>query len=1247
MAVYKATYCFPFLNNANIRNTDIHIRDFLKCQVDTSNKNVTGYKIRILDSNNNQIFPIGDEYISPISELREYINTVPKYGLDWGDDTNTGLNGTCLEIPFFRNFACDLANKRSFNALYYNVSLSVDYLVPTWTNSSWNGIVCSEIAKIGATVLHFTAAEGWVIGTLTSNGELSNDGDALDFVFDQEEKMINVLRGDNRGCYKFNGVNENTYEKVSEDLEDGEKWYIWSETEFVNFNKIDNLCKWEITLYQGPGVIKSKSMTPIHAHGGSQEIPYIEYNYLSDKWYDVLLNQGTVLGSTNKRIQISKNIFAGKGEIPQATDNNPLVLQGTWVQLLRGSGDLEYRAIGNRAYVQTYDATYGHVYPKEGSFTEEQIYGSDKAVGADKVCFYKHSNLIENIEAGDIVDCATTGNLSNLYTPIEEIAFLLEVNDYELSELQLEGGYTIKLTEGMVAGYSPKAAEVGLWVNPNSRRYSLIEVISVTEEDMIISEKEGYNSTKQYWIKNGVYKDKVFLNGKISDSNDNWLPIIDGYQVKEGDRVLVKSQDDEKENGVYIVHKAPDLWKRSGSYNTWGSFIGKIIFVKNGAMNGGRNFESLAKAGGSLYLGNEGGGSSPLEFQKEKPIVIFEDGASEDTRTEAYIMKNSPRHTFVSPFSGLKPGQLIKFNNRLEGLESLLIQAVDTTTWKITHKSIEDLFSNGLSSFDGLKYNILSNFRSSDENVFYTDKIPYLIISRFVENAVNKNQNLSVGVIQHRYVVVQGEYVTDLESSWESYRWILKDTNGNVLQDTGYRYSGDMKTSFYGLTNGKEYIVQLIVEDSLGNILEEESRFKLDTTSDPANVPFSAEFDCSVHGVKLSWNSKTYIMPTNSNCFVYTDNDLVYDKGAASIKKQQRLEFNTARNIYASSSSKKPSKDDGAAYAVYEGSFSKTENMGLSYGYKFGNIDNQKSSTDNLTTDLNTYYLQTSVLLCDNYQGQILELKLGDKRIILSIPSDRSDDNWSKIKCTVKTDNDTVADGYLYYNGDEYDWLEGKGANYSDESYSLFDEDDQFSTETLYKQEKGMWYWPKYESSFMQYINSKTPLGNCCLQKTDYKDNVAGVHWVENRGTLAWNGADYNGLNYLANSTEYNVGNDIPSWPSESDEGSYAWIDGSDVTTLPASWNDIRSISGIYNTENKKDTIMCNCKVAPIVYQGLSTKKFTFIIRVNDIIDIGGGDQTLQKSSTKQNCLALVDYDEELLSIELFVENITGGSYYE
>ena len=158
------------------------------------------------------------------------------------------------------------------------------------------------------------------------------------------------------------------------------------------------------------------------------------------------------------------------------------------------------------------------------------------------------------------------------------------------------------------------------------------------------------------------------------------------------------------------------------------------------------------------------------------------------------------------------------------------------------------------------------------------------------------------------------------------------------------------------------------------------------------------------------------------------------------------------------------------------------------------------------------------------------------------------------------------------------------------------------------------------------------------------------MHWVENRGTLGWDGDKYNGLNYLANSnsTGYNVGNDIPSWPSESDEGSYAWIDGSDVTTLPASWNDIRSSSGIYITENKKDTIMCKCKVAPIVYRGLSTKKFTFIIRVNDIIDIGGGDQTLQKSSTNSSCLALVgEYGEELLSIELSVKDITGGGYYE
>ena len=98
MAVYKATLCYPFLNSLDIRTiasqTNNTPAEWLKCKIETSNKEVTGYRIKILDSNNNQIFPFNNEEgkISPLSELTS---------LGLGEDINIGFNGTYLQVPFF------------------------------------------------------------------------------------------------------------------------------------------------------------------------------------------------------------------------------------------------------------------------------------------------------------------------------------------------------------------------------------------------------------------------------------------------------------------------------------------------------------------------------------------------------------------------------------------------------------------------------------------------------------------------------------------------------------------------------------------------------------------------------------------------------------------------------------------------------------------------------------------------------------------------------------------------------------------------------------------------------------------------------------------------------------------------------------------------------------------------------------------------------------------------------------------
>ena len=61
MAVYKATYCFPFLNSIDPRldygafQTEYGVKYF-SCKVDTSNKDITGYQIELLDEKNNICF---------------------------------------------------------------------------------------------------------------------------------------------------------------------------------------------------------------------------------------------------------------------------------------------------------------------------------------------------------------------------------------------------------------------------------------------------------------------------------------------------------------------------------------------------------------------------------------------------------------------------------------------------------------------------------------------------------------------------------------------------------------------------------------------------------------------------------------------------------------------------------------------------------------------------------------------------------------------------------------------------------------------------------------------------------------------------------------------------------------------------------------------------------------------------------------------------------------------------------------
>ena len=124
MAVYKPTQCYPYLTAVDMKVGSEPV--YFTCKVNTSNKNITGYKVILLDGANNIVFSGGGklsdadgfrEQISPLSELAE-ITVEP--------NINTGVNDTYIQIPLVQAF--DEMLLLSFNCIYYHSDTK------TWTD---------------------------------------------------------------------------------------------------------------------------------------------------------------------------------------------------------------------------------------------------------------------------------------------------------------------------------------------------------------------------------------------------------------------------------------------------------------------------------------------------------------------------------------------------------------------------------------------------------------------------------------------------------------------------------------------------------------------------------------------------------------------------------------------------------------------------------------------------------------------------------------------------------------------------------------------------------------------------------------------------------------------------------------------------------------------------------------------------------------------------------------------------------
>lgn len=805
MAVYKPNYCYPYLEPVDLTIPDGE--KYFTCQIDTSNIAITGYKIEVYDENNTLVFPNENNKnkISPVSELPIVTNI-------------DGLNGSELRIPFIQHY--DPKITASYNAIYFKVTQYVDYYQLEPLVKEGREFKIGDNDQLCVKEKDSQTYEPMVIdGSLIFVGDTILAKDRLYTVTTSgvaaapaltEIDIIYVKSG-----YTYAGSIFQYKKGKWVESTDG-VWVDCDEHQLSLSNK-GKTYKWQITLYSGSkGAVTEPEII-------NQKEPHtINYDAMADSEFDTLLTSGTILGSTEDRIQgpISDKIYAKQ-----------------WLQLLRKDGD-KWGQVGTRTYIESYSQSLGHIYPISGDsrgFDNSDLYDTKTVIVNDEektippathFAVYKYSNDPNSITSQNSVD--------------ESINFVL--TNYGAS--YTTGSYSYEVT-----GSTKKEALA------NIKKFNE-QCIADRSTPLCKMSDDGTS---------GVYSGKsVLIWNKSGTTGTTGNPLTGYFTISFS---LVNGSNTEK------IPKF--VFDMVYAYRKVSSYIGKVFFVKEGSF-ANENIVSKAEATGEQDVASLG---FPIPFNEEEPLEIYPDAPDATGKLYGEIYKNSVKDeigtVYVSPFVGLQAGA------RLYVSDGTVIKAqtVDTTNWAVTYKAAAPASTEPYFSVNPLKYEIRTNFKSSDETPFYAYDSPRLV-PWVLENLAVANEHgheflleyggeiLTVPIlcsqkVDRRYIEVGGQYLQAQNKSWTSYRWLLVDAYGNIIQDTGKQYDGAIRTTFYGLDGPTKkavdnheaipnvYYIVLIVEDELGNVLL--MGIKIEVTIDPTDLiaQFSGEFDCKTHSVKL------------------------------------------------------------------------------------------------------------------------------------------------------------------------------------------------------------------------------------------------------------------------------------------------------------------------------------------------------------------------------------------------------------
>ena len=446
MAVYKPTYCYPYLEAVDLAIPDGE--KYFTCQIDTSNIGITGYGVELYDEENNLVFPneSNRNKISPLSEIPDLGDTM-------------GLNGSELRFPFIQHWDSKSKIYSSYNAIYCTVTGYVNYyqqksgsisnlftaigpLVSGLSSGQTSLTDDEKKAYVGYFVkrtqntteyyLRITEDNYTSVQTVNNGGETAFALPAIvneqlyvptnpqntntpfqvdsSYIFvgdiillDDYTEQVDWANTGGSGISSVNGfyvVTERGLQFQKGFSSDAVVYVKGGETNASKILKLNNgniiattdsvwcdVTGSSLNLSNEGKTYKWQITLYSGEKGMKREADayasYISYDDLADSEFNTFLTSGTILGSTADRIQ---------GPISDK------IYAKQWLQLLNA----EDEQIGQRTLIDSYSQSLGYIYPATGSlrsFTNNNLYSdaADQSSVATQFEIYKYSNNPDNL----------------------------------------------------------------------------------------------------------------------------------------------------------------------------------------------------------------------------------------------------------------------------------------------------------------------------------------------------------------------------------------------------------------------------------------------------------------------------------------------------------------------------------------------------------------------------------------------------------------------------------------------------------------------------------------------------------------------------------------------------------------------------------------------------------------------------------------------------------------------------------